>query len=210
LTTATAPDLEHASAEGVLRYAVEQYHPRLVLASSFQKESSVITDMLLKIEPSTRIVTIDTGVLFEETHATRRAIEERYGIEIEVYDASAPDGLPWTGGERCCGDFKVAALRSALGDAEAWVTGLRREHSPERASTGKVHWDERNQLWKVAPLADWSERDVWRYIAENDVPYNKLHDQGYDSIGCVPCTQPGHGREGRWAGSAKSECGLHG
>jgi phosphoadenosine phosphosulfate reductase len=210
MTTAAAPpDLERSSAEGVLRHAVEHHHPRLVVASSFQKESSVIIDMMLRIEPEVRFVTIDTGVLFEETHATRRAIEERYGIEIEVYDASAPDGVAWSA-ERCCGDFKVAALRRALGDAEAWVTGLRREHSPERADTAKLHWDQRNELWKFAPLADWTERDVWRYIADNDVPYNELHDRGYDSIGCVPCTQPGQGREGRWAGSAKSECGLHG
>ena len=89
------------------------------------------------------------------------------------------------------------------------MTGLRREHSPERAGTAKVHWDEKNGLWKVAPLADWTERDVWRYIAEHDVPYNPLHDQGYDSIGCAPCTVPGSGREGRWAGTDKTECGLH-
>jgi phosphoadenosine phosphosulfate reductase len=208
LTLAAAPDLEQSSAEGVLRYGVEQFHPRLVVASSFQKESSVIIDMMLRVEPDARFVTIDTGVLFEETHATRRAIEERYGIEIEVYDASAPDGRPWSA-DRCCGDFKVAALRRALGDAEAWVTGLRREHSAERASTAKVHWDERNGLWKLAPLADWTEADVWRYIAEHDVPYNRLHDQGYDSIGCAPCTLPGSGRDGRWAGSDKTECGLH-
>ena len=210
MAVAVAPDVEHLSAEEVLRYAVEHHHPRLVIASSFQKESSVIIDLMQRVEPDTRFVTIDTGVLFEETHATRRAIEERYGIEIEVHDASSPDGLPWTGGDRCCGDYKVAALRRALGDAEAWVTGLRREHSPERADTAKVHWDVRNGLWKVAPLADWSDRDVWRYIAEHDVPYNPLHDRGYDSIGCVPCTQPGQGRAGRWAGSDKTECGLHG
>jgi phosphoadenosine phosphosulfate reductase len=208
LTLAAAPDLEHSSAEGVLRYAVETHHPRLVVASSFQKESSVIIDMILKIEPTMRFVTIDTGVLFDETHATRRAIEERYGIQVEVYDATPPDGPQWSA-DRCCGEFKVAALRRALGDAEAWVTGLRREHSVERAGTAKVQWDGANGLWKVAPLADWTERDVWRYIAEHDVPYNPLHDQGYDSIGCVPCTVPGTGRDGRWAGSDKTECGIH-
>ena len=209
MTLAAAPDLEHSSAEGVLRFAVERHHPRLVVASSFQKESSVIIDMMLRIEPSVRFVTIDTGVLFEETHATRRAIEERYGIEIEVHDASSPDGRPWSGGAHCCSEFKVAALRRALGDAEAWITGLRREHSAERANTAKVHWDERNGLWKYSPLADWDERDVWRYIAEHDVPYNDLHDQGYDSIGCVPCTVPGSGRDGRWAGTDRTECGIH-
>ena len=209
LAVASPPDLEQSSAEEVLRYAVERFHPRLSVACSFQKEASVIMDMLLRIEPETRFFTIDTGVLFEETHATWRALEERYGIRVERFDASSPDA-PWTGGERCCSDYKVAALRRALAGQDAWVTGLRREHSPQRADTPKLHWDERNGLWKVAPLADWTERDVWRYIAEHDVPYNPLHDRGYDSIGCVPCTQPGHGRDGRWAGSAKTECGLHG
>ena len=102
------------------------------------------------------------------------------------------------------------ALRQALSGVDAWITGLRREHSPERAGTPKLHWDELHGLWKVNPLADWTERDVWRYVAENDVPYNPLHDRGYDSIGCVPCTQPGRGRDGRWAGTDQIECGLHG
>jgi phosphoadenosine phosphosulfate reductase len=203
------PDLEGHSAEQVLGYAVERFHPRLYVACSFQKEASVIMDLLLKVEPGARFFTIDTGVLFEETHATRRALEERYGIEIDVYDASSPDGQPWTA-ERCCSDHKVVALREALSSADAWVSGLRREHSAERAGTAKLHWDERHGLWKVNPLADWSERDVWNHISANDVPYNPLHDQGYDSIGCVPCTLPGRGREGRWAGSDQTECGIHG
>jgi phosphoadenosine phosphosulfate reductase len=209
VAVAAAPDLEKASAEEVLAYAVERFHPRLYVACSFQKEASVIMDMLLRIEPKARFFTIDTGVLFDETHATRRALEERYGIEIDVFDASSPHGRPWTAG-RCCSEHKVAALHRALADVDAWITGLQREHSPERAGTAKLHWDERNGLWKANPLADWSERDVWRYIAEHDVPYNQLHDRGYESIGCVPCTQPGTGRDGRWAGTDKNECGLHG
>jgi phosphoadenosine phosphosulfate reductase len=203
------PDLERLDAEEVLSYAVERFHPRLYVACSFQKEASVIMDMLLKIEPEARFFTIDTGVLFQETHDTRRALEERYGVEVDVYDASSPDGLPWTA-DRCCSDQKVVALREALGTADAWVSGLRREHSPERAGTAKLHWDDRHGLWKVNPLADWSERDVWSYLAANDVPYNPLHDQGYDSIGCMPCTLPGSGREGRWAGTDQTECGIHG
>ncbi|MEA2375226.1 MAG: phosphoadenosine phosphosulfate reductase [Thermoleophilaceae bacterium] len=203
------PDLERLDAEEVLSYAVERFHPRLYVACSFQKEASVIMDMLLRIEPEARFFTIDTGVLFQETHDTRRALEERYGVEVDVYDASSPDGLPWTA-DRCCSDQKVVALREALGTADAWVSGLRREHSPERAGTAKLHWDDRHGLWKVNPLADWSERDVWSYLAANDVPYNPLHDQGYDSIGCMPCTLPGSGREGRWAGTDQTECGIHG
>ena len=209
MAVAVAPDLERSSAQEVLRYAVEHHHPRLSVACSFQKEASVILDMVVAIEPNTRFFTIDTGVLFEETHAAKRALEARYGIEVEVFDAASPD-TPWTGGEHCCGEFKRAALIRALEGTDAWVTGLRREHSTERADTGKIHWDERNRLWKVNPIADWSEKDVWRYLAEHDVPYNELHDRGYDSIGCVPCTLPGSGRDGRWAGSAKTECGLHG
>jgi phosphoadenosine phosphosulfate reductase len=208
MTVTAAPDLEHATAEGVLRYAVERFHPRLYVACSFQKESSVIMDMLLRIEPEARFFTIDNGALFEETYATKRALEQRYGIEIDVFDSN-PDGRPLTPDD-CCGDNKVAAFRRAISDADAWTAGLRREHSPERAGTPKLHWDERNGLWKANPLADWTERDVWRYIAEHDVPYNPLHDRGYDSIGCSLCTQPGSGREGRWAGTDKSECGLHG
>ncbi len=207
MAVAVAPDLEHFSAEEVLRYAVGSHHPRLTVACSVQKESSVIMDMLLKIEPEARFFLIDTGVLFEETHAAKAELERRYGIEVEVFDASRPEGQ-WTAGV-CCNDFKVAALRRALDGVDAWVTGLRREHSPDRADTPKFFWDESNGLWKVAPLADWTERDVWRYIAEHDVPYNELHDRGYDSIGCTPCTQPGTGRDGRWAGTDQTECGLH-
>jgi phosphoadenosine phosphosulfate reductase len=208
MSVAVTQELERSSPQDVLRYAVETFHPRLAVACSFQKEASVIMDMLLKIEPEARFFMLDTGVLFEETHRTRHALEERYGIEVEIFDATRPDDLPWSA-DQCCSDFKIAALQRALEGTDAWVTGLRREHSPERAATAKVHWDERNELWKVNPLADWSERDVWRYIAEHDVPYNELHDQGYDSIGCVPCTMPGSGRDGRWAGSDRTECGIH-
>ena len=205
MALAVPPDLEQSSAEEVLRFAVERFHPRLAVACSFQKEASVIMDMLLAIEPEARFFTIDTGVLFDETYATWRAVEERYGIRVERFDASGQ----WSA-ERCCSERKVAALGEALAGVDAWVTGLRREHSPERGDTPKLHWDERNGLWKVNPLADWSDRDVWRYIAERDVPYNDLHDRGYDSIGCVPCTLPGGGRDGRWAGTDRTECGLHG
>jgi phosphoadenosine phosphosulfate reductase len=208
VAVAVPPDLERSSAEEVLRYAVERFHPRLYVACSFQKEASVIMDMLLRIEPEARFFTIDTGVLFEETHDTRRALEERYGVDVEIFDAVSPDGRPWTQA-RCCSERKVAALGHALANADAWVTGLRREQSPQRADTPKLHWDERNGLWKVNPLADWDEREVWRYISRHDIPYNELHDRGFDSIGCVPCTQPARGRDGRWPGSPQTECGIH-
>jgi phosphoadenosine phosphosulfate reductase len=204
----TLPDLEHLSAEQVLAQAVERHHPRLALAGSFQKEESVLLDMLLAIEPQAKVFTIDTGVLFPETYATWRELEQRYGVHVEVYDAVSSNG-PWTE-QRCCSERKVAALGRALEGREAWITGLRREQAPTRATSRKAEWDEARGLWKYNPLADWSEEQVWRYVRERDLPYNPLHDRGYGSIGCAPCTLPGNGREGRWAGQDKIECGLHG
>ena len=205
---ATPPDLERHTAEEVLAFAVERHHPRLAMACSFQKEESVLLDMLLRIEPQARVFTIDTGVLFEETRETWRRIEERYGVRVEVIDALSSDGRPWTA-QRCCSEQKVAALDRALDGLDAWVTGLRREQAPTRSAAPKLHWDDPHGLWKVNPLADWTEQQVWSYIAEHELPYHPLHDRGYASIGCAPCTLPGSGREGRWAGQDRTECGLH-
>jgi phosphoadenosine phosphosulfate reductase len=201
--------LEELSAGQLLEQAVERHHPRLVLACSFQKEESVLIDMLMAIEPDARVFTIDTGVLFPETYEVWRQVEDRYGLKLEIQDASSPDGRPWTGGEHCCGRHKVDGLERALDGVEAWITGIRREQSPTRADAAMLERDERRGLWKFNPLADWTEKDVWRYIHERELPYHPLHDQGYASIGCAPCTLPGDGREGRWAGQAKTECGLH-
>ena len=109
----------------------------------------------------------------------------------------------------CCGDAKVAALERALAGADAWITGIRREQGPTRATAEAVEFDDKRGIWKYNPLFDWTEKDLWRRIHERDLPYHPLHDQGYASIGCAPCTSPGTGREGRWAGLSKTECGLH-
>jgi phosphoadenosine phosphosulfate reductase len=196
------------SAETVLEQAVAEHHPSLALACSFQKEETVLIHMLREIEPEARVFTIDTGVLFEETYATWRELELKTGVHVEVFDALDPDGVPWTA-SHCCGDQKVSALGRALDGLGAWVTGMRREQSPTRADAAKIEHDDAHGLWKFNPLADWTEKDVWRYVAEHDLPYNPLHDRGYSSIGCAPCTLPGSGREGRWAGEDKTECGLH-
>jgi len=153
------------------------------------------------------VFTIDTGVLFAETLATWRRFEDRFGVHIEVLDAHSP-GEPWTL-EHCCSEAKVAALGRALEGVDAWITGIRREQAPTRAQTPKLTRDEERGVWKVSPLADWTEKDLWRYIHAHDLPYHPLHDRGYASIGCAPCTQPGSGREGRWAGLDKTECGIH-
>jgi phosphoadenosine phosphosulfate reductase len=185
---------------------------RAVLLCSFQKEESVLLDELLQLDQGTgkavRIVTIDTGVLFPETLETWRAFEQRFGVKIEVQDASNAEN-PWSGPEHCCSVAKVAALEASLAGAEGWITGIRREQGPTRADTELIERDAKRNLWKYNPLAHWTDKDLWRRIHERDLPYNPLHDQGYESIGCAPCTQPGSGREGRWAGTDKTECGLH-
>jgi phosphoadenosine phosphosulfate reductase len=194
-----------------LREALARHGERTVLLCSFQKEESVLIDELLSVSgrpDSVRIVTIDTGVLFEESLRTWRTFEQRFGVKIEVQDASGPGG-PWTGPENCCSVAKVAALEQALDGAECWITGIRREQGPTRAATELIERDEQRGLWKYNPLAFWSDADLWRRIYERDLPYNPLHDQGYESIGCATCTLPGSGREGRWAGTEKEECGLH-
>ena len=207
--TVTSPDiLETASAEEVLLYAVERFHPRLTLACSFQKEESVLIHMLTEIgHAPLRVFAIDTGVLFPETLETWKRFEDRFGLKVEIIDARSAGG-PWTA-TNCCGQAKVDALERALDGVEAWFTGVRREQSPTRAAAAKLERDERREIWKLNPLADWSEKDLWRYIHEHQLPYNPLHDQGYASIGCAPCTRPGTGRDGRWAGTDKVECGIH-
>jgi phosphoadenosine phosphosulfate reductase len=195
-------------AEDIVAEAVDRFHPRLVLACSFQKEESVLIDMVTRVAPDARVFTIDTGVLFPETYAIWKQVEDRYGLKVEIYDASNAD-RPWTGGEHCCGAQKVTALEQALTDVDAWITGIRREQAPTRANAQHVERDEKRGIWKFNPLAEWTDKDVWNYISEHDLPYHPLHNQGYDSIGCAPCTLPGGGREGRWAGSDKVECGIH-
>lgn len=206
--TAIPTDFEGASAQEVLAHAVERFHPRLKTACSFQKEESVVAHMLSEIAPDAKLFVIDTGVLFPETLATWKRFEERFGLPIEVVDALSP-GEPWTRANCCTQGAKVAALERALVDTDAWITGIRREQGPSRADAAKLERDQKRGIWKLNPLADWSEKDVWNYIFEHELPYNPLHDQGYDSIGCACCTVPGHGREGRWAGEEKTECGLH-
>ena len=217
-----ANQLESATAEEVLAYAVERFHPRLTLACSFQKEESVLFHMLSELEvpdpaqpepgpvhppDPIRAFTIDTGVLFPETLATWKRFEDRFPLRIDVIDAHSP-GAPWTLAN-CCSAAKVAGLEMALSDVDAWITGIRREQATTRAAAPKLEHDERRGIIKLNPLADWTEKDVWAYIFKHDLPYNPLHDQGYDSIGCAPCTLPGNGRDGRWAGLDKTECGIH-
>ncbi len=211
-----AGDKERA-AEELLAFVAERFHPRLLVATSFQKEASVVMDLMLRIEPRARFFTLDTGLLLEETRRTWRRLEDRYGIRVEVHRGMSLERQRREHGDRlwerapdkCCAIRKVSTLKEALAGVDAWVTGVRRDQSPSRAATPSLHWDAKHGLWKANPLADWTDRDVWRYIAEHDLPYNELHDRGYASIGCTHCTRPVAGRQGRWATTEKVECGLH-
>ena len=196
--------------EEVLREAADRFGaPRLALAASWQKESSVLVDLVQKVVPGARIFTLDTGALFEETYATWRAIEERYGITVEAYRGEWVHGMWASDPDRCCFLRKVEPLERALAGADCWISGVRRDQSPTRADTPELAWDTRRGLWKANPLATWSDADVWDYIAEHELPFNPLHEQGYASIGCTHCTLPSDTRDGRWAGREKTECGLH-
>jgi phosphoadenosine phosphosulfate reductase len=203
-------DVEAWSAERVLGFVLEHFPGKVALACSFQKEETVLLDMLFALEPQARVFAIDTHYLFPETYAYWRAVEQRYGTTIEKFEGQAvEDGLWETKPDLYLSIAKVAPLVRALGELDAWITGIRRDQAPTRADAPKLGWDEQHELWKANPLADWSDDDCWAYIRERALPYNALHDQGYGSIGDVHSTQPGVGREGRWAGSEKTECGIH-
>jgi len=163
------------------------------------------------------VFALDTHVLFPETYAVWREIERRYGIAIQVYEGPSLGRQAAIHGESlwernpdlCCSIRKIGPLGAALSGLDGWITGVRRDQSPTRAGTPKLGWDERHEIWKASPLADWTDDDVWAYVQARDLPVNELHERGYASIGCTHCTAPGTGREGRWAGGDKTECGLH-
>jgi phosphoadenosine phosphosulfate reductase len=210
-------DVESMTPEQILAFLLEEFPGKVALACSFQKEETILLDMLFALEPKARVFAIDTHHLFPETHAYWRDVEQRYGTTIEVF-AGPPSGelaavhgdLLW---ERKPDLYlsiaKVAPLVRALGDLDAWIAGIRRDQSPTRAGAAKLGWDEQHELWKANPLADWTDAMCWDYIRTRELPYNPLHDQGYDSIGDTHSTQPGSGRSGRWAGTGKVECGIH-
>lgn len=216
-----AAELEPLSAQEVIAWTIENFHPALYFACSFQKTSSVVAHMATEIESSARFFYIDTDVLFPETYETRDRFSERFGIEFERYHnisleeqaAKYGDELWKRDPDTCCGVRKVEPMHRALESVDCWVSGIRRSDSASRANTAKFAWDKRFGVWKVNPLADWSERDVWNYIREHHLPYNPLHDRGYPSIGCTHCTSPvkpgEDARAGRWAGTTKVECGIN-
>lgn len=208
--------------EEILRWAVERFYPKLTMATAFGAEGCAIIHMLAQIEPRVRIFNLDTGYQFRETLELRDRIAEKYGIEVEMvrpettvaeYETIHGGPLFETHPDRCCHDRKILPLRRAIVGYDAWISSIRGDQSKDRANTPKVGWDKKFNLVKINPLLNWTKKDVWSFVVANGVPYNPLHDAGYPSIGCWPCTQPvapgDDERAGRWAGKAKTECGLH-
>ncbi len=217
----TEAEIEALPAEDVLRWAAEEFGERLCLTCSWQKQSSVLVHMVSELGLEVDYVELDTQLFFKESYETRERLVERYGIELVVPDVitvaeqhkQEGPNLWERDPDRCCHIRKVEPLLRALEPYDAWVSGIRRDQSPSRAGVKKLERSTRYGVWKIQPLADWSEKEVWSYILRNEIPYNPLHDVGYRSIGCIPCTRPTRPNEeeraGRWAGSDKLECGIH-
>ncbi len=215
--------LEGASPEEVLAWAFAEYHPDIVLACSFGGVSGMaLLDMSAKLNPKVKVFYLDTDFLFPETYALRDEAASRYRVEPVGYKSRlTPEEQARKFGEalwscdadKCCELRKVEPNRRALEGERAWISGIRRDQTSNRSNAKTVEWDSQFGLVKVNPLVSWTEEQVWKYVVENKVPYNKLHDGGYPSIGCIYCTRPvkpGEDRRaGRWSGSDKTECGLH-
>jgi len=217
--------LESQAPDKIVETAIKQYGPNVVLACSFGAEDVVLADMMLRANPRGVIFYLDTDFLFPETHVVRDQIIQRYQLQeeqiIQVKSKLSPaeqakqfgEALWLRDPDQCCYLRKVEPLTRILAKYAAWLTGIRRDQSPTRANAGIVEWDAKFGLVKFNPLATWSWEQVWEYIRANDVPYNKLHDEHFPSIGCTHCTAPvmpgDDPRSGRWKSTTKTECGLH-
>jgi phosphoadenosine phosphosulfate reductase len=214
--------LANTSPQEILRWAVEAFHPRLTMATAFGAEGCCLIHMLAEIEPAVHVFNLETGYQFPETLELRERIKDRYGIEVVLvrpestvaeYEALHGGSLYTNRPDQCCHDRKIVPLRRAIAGYDAWISAIRRDQTVHRAVASPVQWDAKFNLVKINPLLNWNKRDVWDFVAQHDVPYNPLHDQGYPSIGCWPCTRAvgegEHERAGRWSGTEKKECGLH-
>lgn len=214
--------LANAAPEEILRWAVERFADKFTMATAFGPEGMCLIHMLGQFAPQSHIFNLDTGYQFKETLELRERVLQRYGIAVEMkqpettvaqYEQLHGGPLYKTNPDQCCFDRKVKVLREAVVGFQAWASAIRRDQSPDRANVPIVGWDKKFSLVKVSPLANWTKKDVWKLITDHDIPYNPLHDQGYTSIGCWPCTRAvmfgEDERAGRWSGHAKTECGLH-
>jgi len=214
---------ETATPEEIIAWGVERYAPYLTMATAFGPEGCVILSMLAKVAPETYVFNLDTGYQFQETLDLRDSIADKYGIEVDLlapelpvneYEAVHGGPLYRTNPNQCCFDRKIKTLQRASEVMHAWMSGIRRDQSADRAQAAVVGWDKKFGLVKISPLANWTKKDVWKRITDEGIPYNPLHDQGYPSVGCWPCTRAVAAgetdeRAGRWSGMKKTECGLH-
>jgi len=220
--------LKGKSAAEILKFVSEEFRQKIRFASSMGVEDQVITHLIAENQLPVDVFTLDTGRMFPETYEVIDKTQARYNIKIFVYFPADQEvekmvnekgiNLFYHSVENrklCCGIRKIKPLKRALEGMDAWITGLRREQSPTRNDIQVVEWDEGNQLIKINPLLDWSEKQTWDFVKENKIPYNTLHDKGFPSIGCQPCTRaimPGEDvRSGRWwwENPESKECGLH-
>lgn len=214
--------MEDASPEEIIRWAVETYHPNLTMATAFGPGGCLLLSMLARIEPAVYVFNLDTGYQFQETLDIRDRIAEKYGIvvdyqrpELSVEQFEAAHGGPvhcYDSG-LCCRERKIDVLHRVAGGFQAWISGIRRDQGSHRARAPIVGWDRKFKMVKISPLANWTRSRVWARINGEKIPYNTLHDLGYPSVGCRPCTRAvAEGedeRAGRWSGGEKTECGLH-
>ena len=214
--------LEKSTPQEILKWAVDRFAPKFTMATAFGPEGMTIIHMLSEIAPETPIFNLETGYQFQETLDLRERVKEKYGIEVEYkrpeltveqYEAANGGPVYKSNPNQCCFDRKLKVLHEAAKGQHAWASAIRRDQSDDRAKAPIVGWDRKFQLVKVSPLANWTKKDVWSLITSEDIPYNPLHDKGYPSVGCWPCTRatlPGEDeRAGRWSGFQKTECGLH-
>ena len=213
---------ENWTPQRVLAWAFDTFGNDVAISSAFGAEGMVLIDMASRVRKDFRLFTIDTEFLFPETYALMDRIEQKYEVKIEkVLSLLSPEDQEHLHGEalwardpdQCCNLRKVEPLRRKLSELRSWITSIRRDQTSFRRAARKIEWDVKFGLVKVNPIADWTSKQIWRYLHDHDVPYNPLHDKDYPSIGCTHCTRairPGEdARAGRWPGTAKTECGLH-
>jgi phosphoadenosine phosphosulfate reductase len=215
-------EAESRDAERILEWSFNTFGDQIAISSAFGAEGMAVIDIASRLRRQFRVFTLDTEFLFPETYLLMDRVEQKYGITIErVYSLLPPEEQEKIHGaalwsrdpDQCCSLRKIEPLRRKLGELQAWITGIRRDQTADRAVAKKIEWDAKFGLVKVNPIVDWNSEQVWRYIRAHDVPYNPLHDSGYPSLGCTHCTRAVHpgedARAGRWSGSEKTECGLH-
>ncbi len=216
-------EFETAYPQDILHWAVDTFDSGLAVVTSFQPTGIVTLHMLSEFVPRPTVLTLDTGLLFPETYALMDALEQRFNLNlVRIRPAQTVEEQAATYGpalwerdpDRCCNLRKTIPLDKVLVGYDAWIAGLRRDQSRQRAAVPIIGWDRKYQKVKLSPFATWTEEMIWTYIHTYELPYNSLHDQNYPSIGCYPCTHPvdpeaQDRRAGRWANRAKTECGLH-